>query len=76
MPTRCSPAALSDEQLASLARTYDAVSNPIWVHDLSHRCVYWNPPASGHSVDEGGMLLFDIVDHRGRTIAHLSTAER
>jgi hypothetical protein len=66
---------LSDDRLRSLARTYNRVESPVWIHDLHGECIYVNPPAE--RLDrEPSPLLFDIVDHGGRVIGRLGTVPR
>ena len=64
-----------EHHLAALARTYDYVSRPIWVYDLSARCVYRNPSARRVPLDPASRLSFEITDHTGRLMGHLTTAE-
>lgn len=65
--------AFTDEQLASLARTYSRVRYPVWVRDFADRCVYRNPPASRSAHPTDDALVFDIVDHNGSVIGTLTT---
>lgn len=67
------PTPLSDNQLAWLSRTYERVSQPIWVHDLTNRCIYRNRPARSAGRHSAARLVFEIIDHNGRTIGHLAT---
>lgn len=67
------PTPLSDNQLAWLSRTYDRVLQPIWVHDLAARCVYRNRLARSAGWSGAARLVFEIIDHHGRTIGHLAT---
>lgn len=65
---------LSEDRLRSLARTYDRATSPVWIHDLRGECIYANQPAEGAEPERLGVLVFDIVDHRGHTIGQLKTA--
>jgi len=67
------PPVFSDRQLASLARMYDKASSPIWVYDLSARCVYRNRSAQRTHSGAASRLTFEIVDHKGRVVGHLAT---
>ena len=66
-------AGISSEQIAHLARTYDDATQPIWIHDLAAQCVYRNKPAMRVHETIPHRTVFDIVDGRGHTVAHLST---
>ena len=68
--------AFTDEQIASLARTYGGVSHPVWVTDFQDRCVYRNTPATRNKHLTNGALSFDILDHKGRVIGRLKTIVR
>ena len=63
----------TDEQLASLERTYGRVRHPVWVRDFTDRCVYRNPPASRQTCPPEAPLVFDIVDHNGAVVGTLAT---
>ena len=63
----------TDEQLASLERTYGRVRHPVWVRDFADRCVYRNPPASRQPCPPEAPLVFDIVDHNGTVVGTLAT---
>ena len=63
----------TEEQLASLARTYGAVRHPVWVSDSADRCVYRNTSASRISRPSDAILIFDIVDHKGEVVGTLAT---
>jgi len=65
------PPVLSQDHLQVLAQTYDRVPVPVWIHDLEERCVYRNPCAGQGPRGEAETLVFDIVDHRGRTLCRL-----
>lgn len=64
-------ATFSEDQLAGLARTYEGIDRPIWVHDLSARCVYRNRLAAGRAATADGHEVFEILDHHGRAIGQL-----
>jgi hypothetical protein len=66
-------AAFTDDQLASLARTCSCVRHPIWVQDLSDRCVYRNAPADPAACPSDDALVFDILDHNGNVVGTLAT---
>lgn len=68
--------AFTDEQVASLARTYGSVSHPVWVSDFADRCVYRNAPARQGMHPTNAALVFDILDHDGRVIGTLATIVR
>lgn len=63
---------LSEDRLRSLARTYNRVASPVWIHDLKGECIYLNEPAERVPAD-CSPLLFDILDHNGRVIGRLKT---
>lgn len=65
--------AFTDEQVASLARTYGTVSHPVWVSDFANRCVYRNDPATKNVRPTNAALVFDILDHDGKVIGTLAT---
>jgi len=65
----------SNTHLACLARTYDRATVPVWIYDLSARCIYENRSARGVRADAVSRLLFEIVDSRNRVVGHLATAE-
>ena len=66
---------LSEGQLASLARTYDGASSPVWVYDRSARCVYRNRSAKCLRCHPASRLRFEIVDHGGGVVGHLATVQ-
>lgn len=59
--------------LAWLARTYDRVSQPVWIHDLSDNCVYQNRSARSAPLSPTALARFEILDHDDRIIGHLTT---
>jgi len=63
---------LSEDRLRSLARTYNRVDSPVWIDNLQGECIYSNSPAERFTRRDR-LLLFDIVDHRGRVIGRLRT---
>ncbi|HOA71889.1 MAG TPA: PAS domain-containing protein [Phycisphaerae bacterium] len=63
---------LSEDRLRSLARTYQRVESPIWIHNLQGDCIYVNPPAERITAPVSP-VLFDILDHNGRVIGRLGT---
>jgi hypothetical protein len=63
----------TDEQVASLARTYGRVRHPVWVSDFADRCVYRNAPAAQMNRPADTALVFDIEDHNGRVVGTLAT---
>jgi len=63
---------LSEDRLRSLARTYQRVDSPVWIHNLQGECIYLNPQAERLQVAPSPML-FDILDHNGRVIGRLGT---
>ncbi len=65
--------AFTDEQLASLERTYGRARHPVWVRDFADRCVYRNPPASREAPTPEISLIFEIVDHNGTVVGTLAT---
>ncbi len=72
-----SPAAtgrLTAEHVNRLAATCAKADRPIWVHDLEARCLYRNPPAEHVSDHPETLMVFDIVDHRDRSIGYLATS--
>jgi hypothetical protein len=64
---------LSAEQIGHLARTYDDVAQPIWIHDLAAQCLYRNARAIRQSGANPHRTVFDILDGSGQIVAHLST---
>jgi len=68
--------AFTDEQIASLARTYGSAIHPVWITDFQDRCVYRNIPATRDKHPMNGALAFDILDHNGRVIGRLKTIVR
>ncbi len=66
---------LTQDDIVCLAATYDDVAQPIWIHDASSRCVYRNPAAM-YALPTAGSSRFDILDHRGRTVGHLTLQPR
>jgi hypothetical protein len=69
------PAMLTGDQIAGLARTYDSVDAPVWVHDLTSHCLYRNEKAAHTSLRRCRVQVFDITDHEGHTMARLTAAE-
>ena len=67
---------LSENQIRSLARTYDRVVVPIRVEDASGVCIYQNPPAAHRELTLKHHVTFDIIDHANRVIARLHTCRR
>ena len=67
--SKASPA----DHLAWLAKTYDRISQPVWIHDLSANCVYRNRSARSAPSSKAVLARFDILDHDDRTIGHLTT---
>jgi len=63
----------SYEWMAAVARTFDEVSAPVWIHDLSFRCIYRNRSTAAASPDEDGLQVHELLDHEGRTVGHLCT---
>lgn len=63
---------LSEDRLRSLARTYQRVESPVWIHNLQGECIYVNASAECFHADRTP-LLFDILDHSGRVIGRLKT---
>lgn len=73
---RDAPAGPSPYDLAALARTFAAVAQPVWVHDLRDRCLYLNASArrlNGHKMTA---IRHDIVDHENQTVGRLTIAEQ
>ena len=68
------PALLTGDQIAALARTYDTVDAPVWVHDMSSHCLYKNARAAHTSLRRCRVQVFDITDHEGHTMARLTAA--
>ena len=63
---------LTEEQIQSIAHTYSASAQPVWVHDLWMRCVYCNDRArEAYSADTDTQVT-DIIDHAGRVVGHLT----
>lgn len=73
-PLADGPPVLSDDHVRLLSQTYERVPVPIWIHDLEERCVYQNPSARRQAQLDGETLVFDIVDHRGRTLCRLKAS--
>ena len=67
--------ALSADQLALLAETYDDVATPVWICDLWNRCVYRNRSAERLGSKARPRMQFEIVDHEARVVGHLATCE-
>lgn len=65
--------ALTDDNLASIARTYDAVTSPVWVYDHLARCVYRNEAARCVRQAFTSRHTFEITDHADRIVGHLAT---
>lgn len=61
---------LSASQLERLKHTFDDASRPVWIHDLSHKCVYMNAAALA-GPDAGVAVIHEIHDHEDRTLAYL-----
>jgi len=64
----------TDDHLASLARTYDGVTSPVWVYDRLARCVYRNEAARRIRQAVAARLTFDITDHRDQIVGQLATS--
>lgn len=73
-PLADGPPVMSEDHLRLLSQTYERVPVPIWIHDLEERCVYRNPRAEAGTRAGEETLVFDIVDHRGRTLCRLKAA--
>jgi PAS domain-containing protein len=58
--------AVPGDHLLSMARIFDASSDPVWVHDLTGRCVYRNPSARTASPGAARQRfeLFNAADER------------
>ncbi|UCD30272.1 MAG: hypothetical protein JSV03_07330 [Planctomycetota bacterium] len=67
------PATLTIDHIAWLANTYERIPRPIWIHDLSAKCLYRNPPARSVSLSQAKVTRFEILDHDDRIIGHLTT---
>ena len=67
---------LSENQIRSLARTYDRVADPIRVEDPSGGCIYQNRPAAQRGLPSKHHVTFDIIDHTNRVVALLRTCQR
>lgn len=61
------------QHLAGLARTYEQAASPVWVYDLSERCVYRNRSAESYRRNGTPISSFEITDHAGRVIGRLDT---
>ena len=58
-------------QLAGLGRTFEAARQPVWIHDLTDRCVYRNAAAQAAYREGAAVQLHDIVDHEDRKLGYL-----
>lgn len=65
------PSALSAEQLAGMARTFDDAAQAVWVQDLSGRCVYRNRLAGQTVFCPASDTLHEILDHENHRIGQL-----
>lgn len=65
---------LTAEHITRLAATWAHADRPIWVHDLEARCLYRNPPAERAPDRREALMIFDIVDHRDRSVGYLATS--
>ncbi|MBI4580014.1 MAG: hypothetical protein HY718_09955 [Planctomycetes bacterium] len=72
MPLKDPVPLLSEDRLRSLAQTYNRVESPVWIHTLQGECIYLNASAERMQA-ECRPLVFDILDHCGRTIGRLKT---
>ena len=61
------------DHLAWLAKTYDRVSQPVWIHDLAANCVYQNRSARTSLSSQAALARFEILDHDDRIVGHLTT---
>ena len=64
---------LSDEQLELLAQTFDDAAEPVWIHDLSDRCLYANAGARGRKPGRDA-LRFQMCDYTATALAQVITA--
>ncbi len=62
---------MSREDLDSLIRTFDRASGPVWIHDLSARCLYQNNAALRTDADRSRATAIDILDHRNRPVGQI-----
>jgi len=67
---------MSREDLDSLIRTFARASGPVWIHDLSARCLYQNPAALRTGGDRRRATAIDILDHRNRPVGQILTSPR
>jgi len=70
---KAKPETLRAEHLAWLAETYDRISQPVWIHDLTSNCVYRNRLARFSAGTDVQLAKFDILDHDDKIIGHLTT---
>ena len=64
---------ISGEALAWLARTYDAATEAVWIHDTANDCVYRNATA-GKMTPRPATHAFEVVNHSGTVIGRLHIA--
>ena len=67
-------ASFAAEHLASLARTFDGVDHPVWIHDSDERCLYINAAARRLDRTTDTALRHEIVDHADRVVGRLTVA--
>lgn len=65
------PGTLSPEHLAGLARTFADSAHPVWIHDLSGRCVYRNRAASQGGAGGDRVASHEIFGSDNRRIGQL-----
>jgi len=75
IPVLNSSKAISGRHISWLAQTYDRTSRPVWIHDLSNRCIYRNWAAQTSALDESSHLRFELLNHNDHIIGHLTVGE-
>lgn len=62
---------LAPGEVAGFARTFDDVSQAVWIHDLSGRCVYRNPTAGRTTPCSTEDSVHDLLDHHDCPVGHI-----